>query len=196
MKNPGENRSGKPDLYDNMDLNQVELKLWTVAMMPEECTKELQELFGEVTYQHLSKEEQITLGTALLEETVTNARLQNIFDLHPTDIGKILFGLVEKNMLVSDSKGRWTSYKINRQYEKTPEQFYITDIEQEQPALNATDHVIYDFIRANGMITTQQVIEITGITTQQGANVALRRLIDKGLIKMVKKGLHYYYMAI
>jgi predicted HTH transcriptional regulator len=153
-------------------------------------------LFGKVTYQHLSKEEQITLGTALLEETVTNARLQNIFDLHPTDIGKILFGLVEKNMLVSDSKGRWTSYKINRQYEKTPEQLYITDIEQEQPALNATDQVIYDFIRANGMITTQQVIEITGITTQQGANVALRRLIDKGLIKMVKKGLHYYYMAI
>ena len=49
--------------------------------------------------------------------SVSNQRLQQLLDLHPTDIGKILSGLVDKKMLISEWKGRWTTYTINRDYQ-------------------------------------------------------------------------------
>lgn len=36
----------KPDLYQNEELHQVELKLWMSSLMPTECTAYLKELFG------------------------------------------------------------------------------------------------------------------------------------------------------
>ena len=48
-------------------------------------------------------------------------------------------------------------------------------------------------IRANGSITAKKVIEITRITTQQGASNALSRLIDRDLIKSVRLGRSFIY---
>ena len=59
--------------------------------------------------------------------------------------------------------------------------------------LNETDQVIYDYIRANGSITSKKVVEITRITTQQGASNALSRLIDRDLIKSVRRGRSFIY---
>lgn len=94
-----------------------------------ECTEYLQQLFG-LKYNHLNKEEQIILGTAYLENGVTNVRMQSILDLHSTDIGRILSSLVEENMLLADRKGRWTSYRINLNYEMLPEQYQMSDMQQ------------------------------------------------------------------
>ena len=184
----------EPDLYDDPELQQVELKLYTIALMPEECTEYLVNLLGEHTYKHLSSEEQIILGTAYLEESVSNMRLQQMFDLHPTDIGRILGGLVDKGMLVSDWKGRWTTYTINKEYKLECEQLEIADIDIAEISFkNEADRLIYNYIRENGLITTSQVLTITRIGTKQGASVALNRLIKRGLIKKVgvSHGTHY-----
>ena len=186
----------QPDLYEDSDLQQVDLRLFTIALMPEECTAFLTSLLGEKIYQHLIPEEQIILGTAYLEGYVSNQRLQQLLDLHPTDIGKILSGLVDKKMLISQWKGRWTTYTINRDYQQVPEQMSIADVEDSDLQLNATDQVIYQYIRANGFITAKQVTTITKIGTVSGANVALRRLIKQGLV--VKQGSShstYYVLA-
>ena len=58
---------------------------------------------------------------------------------------------------------------------------------------NKTDQVIYDYIEANGFITTNQVLSITSLTTKAGASVALGRLIKSGLIIMIRKGRHVIY---
>ena len=184
----------EPDLYDDPELQLVELKLYTIALMPEECTEYLVHLLGEHTYKRLSSEEQIILGTAYLEGSVSNMRLQQMFDLHPTDIGRILGGLVDKGMLVSDWKGRWTTYTINKEYKREYEQLDMEDVDIVEVSFkNEADRLIYNYIRENGLITTAQVLTITRIGTKQGASVALNRLIKRGLVKKagVSHGTHY-----
>lgn len=184
----------EPDLYEDTELQQVDLKLYTIALMPEECTIFLSELLGTKVYQKLTSEEQIILGTAYLEGSVSNQRLQQMLDLHPTDIGKTLSGLVDKGMLVSEWKGRWTTYTINSEYKKQAEQLDFSDIEE--PGIvfrNETDRIVYNYIRTNGMITSKQVISNTKVTTQQGASAALNRLIVRGLIVKQGSGHNVYY---
>ena len=192
----GEENWRKPDLSEDTELRQVNLKLWMISLMPQECTEHLQSLFG-LKYTRLNKEEQIILGTAFLEGSVTNARMQSIFDLHSTEIGHILAGLVESNMLIADKKGRWTSYILNEEYQTQDEQLDIEEIQSGEIVFrNDTDRIIYEYIRTNDFITSHQILDITRINTPQGANVALGRLIDMGLIKKIRKGRQFIYQLI
>lgn len=184
----------KPDLSENEELHQVELKLWMISLMPQECTDYLQRLFGQ-EYAHLSGEEQIILGTAYLEGEVTNSRLQSILDHHSIEIGHILSNLVEKSMLVANKKGRWTSYKLNNGYVISLKEESIKESDPFSPTFkNDTDRIIYEYICANHFITTREVLNITKIASLQGAYAALNRLIDRGLIiKKSEKGNKFIY---
>lgn len=189
----GEEQWRKPDLTQNEELHQVELKLWMISLMPVECTEYLNQLFG-LKYNYLNKEEQIILGTAYLENGVTNVRMQSILNLHSTEIGRILSSLVDENMLIADRKGRWTSYRLNFNYEILPEQYQMSDMQQPEIEFrNATDRIIYEYVCAKGFITSSQVLQITRINTNQGASVALNRLISQNLLKMVRKGKTFTY---
>ena len=189
----GEENWRQPDLYDDQELHQVDLRLWMVSLMPMECTEYLYSIFG-MAYQHLQSEEQIILATAYLEEKVSNARLQSVLGMHSIEVGRLLSDLVEKNMLIVERRGRWTTYQINEQYEIQPEQLGLVDISISNPNLNKTDQIIYQFIQANGMITTQQVVDIIDtISTMQGASVAINRLIKKGLLVKNQQGRHVFY---
>ena len=183
----------KPDLCENTELHQVELKLWTISLMPQECTEHLKSLFG-LAYSHLDNNSQIILGTAYLEEKVTNSRIQSILDLQSIEIGHILSDLVEKEMLIADKKGRWTSYQLNEEYKAKAEQLNFNDIPNSKIEFNnQTDQRIYEYILENGFITSAQILDITAITTSQGANAALKRLIKAGLIVKIRKGRQFYY---
>lgn len=187
----GEENWRKPDLSTNEDLHQVDLKLWMVSLMPQECSEYLQKLFGK-EYSKLDKESQIILGTAYLEGAVTNVRMQSIFELHSTEIGRILTTLVERGMLVPNRKGRWTSYQINTGYIIQAEQISLSDIDTKEIHFkNTTDQIIYDYILVNGFITTRQIIEITQITTPAGASIALKRL--NKWVEKVREGRQFIY---
>ena len=58
---------------------------------------------------------------------------------------------------------------------------------------NETDRIIFEYIKVNGFITVHQVLDITRITTNQGANVALGRLINAGVVQKVRQGRHFIY---
>ena len=189
----GEENWRKPDLSEDTEMRIVNLKLWMISLMPQECTEHLQALFG-YKYSRLKKEEQIILGTAHLEGSVTNARMQSIFDMHSTEIGHILAGLVDANMLIADKKGRWTSYNLNEDYQIQAEQMDIDDIQPAEIVFrNDTDRIIYEYIRTNGFITTHQILDITRINTSQGANAALGRLMKMDLVKKIRKGRQFIY---
>ena len=188
----GEENWRKPDLSENPDLREVTLRLLTISLMPAECSSFLQNHFG-AAYVKLERNEQIILGTAYLENGVSNTRLQTILNLHSTDVGKLLSHLVEQNMLVVNSRGRWTTYSINSEYILEPEQTSFNDLQTAYDKLNETDKLIYDYIRANGSITAKKVVEITRIQTQQGASNALGRLIDRNLVKPVRRGRSFIY---
>lgn len=189
----GEENWRKPDLSEDTELRRADLKLWMVSLMPQECTEYLHSLFG-TAYSRLNNIEQIILSTAYLEESVTNSRLQSVLDLHSTEIGRILSGLVDANMLLTNKKGRWTNYRLNLDYELQAGRFSQTTLSPaERIFSNETDRIIYDYICANNFITTHQVLSITRISTPQGANVALGRLIRSGLIRKVRKGRQFIY---
>lgn len=184
----GEENWRKPDLWENEELHQVELKLWMISLMPRACTEQLTRQFGQA-YLSLPKEQQLILATAQLEQGVTNARLQSILNLHSTDIGHILAGLVEQGLLISDKKGRWTRYCLNEEHSTQPEQLKLENFSADTVVLkNATDRMIYEYIKKFGTITTAKVVEITNIRTQQGASVALGRLRKADLVKKVRQG--------
>lgn len=184
----GEENWRKPDLWENEELHQVELKLWMISLMPRACTEQLTRQFGQA-YLSLPKEQQLILATAQLEQGVTNARLQSILNLHSTDIGHILAGLVEQGLLISDKKGRWTRYCLNEEHSMQPEQLKLENFSADTVVLkNATDRMIYEYIKKFGSITTAKVVEITNIRTQQGASVALGRLRKADLVKKVRQG--------
>lgn len=183
----GEEQWRKPDLSENLDLHEVSLRLLTVSLMPPECSEFLQNRFGEA-YSELSREEQIILGTAFLEKGVCNTRLQTILNLHSTAVGKLLAHLVGCGMLVANARGRWTTYTISEDYTPSPVQISLDLDNNVYDELNGTDKMIYNYIRANGFITTKIITEITRISSLQGANVAATRLVDKKLIKRAPKG--------
>ena len=191
----GDEQWRKPDLYQDDELHQVELRLWMTSLMPIECTEFLKKLFG-LKYDHLDRESQIILGTAYLEESVSNVRMQSILNMHSTDIGHLLSSLVEQKFLVADRKGRWTRYRLNLNYTIVSEQYSLEDmvvIDKGNQIKNESDRIIYKYIEANGFITTKQVLEITKITTSQGANMALGRLMKLDLIEKKRKGRQFYY---
>jgi len=189
----GEENWRKPDLSVNEELHQVDLKLWMISLMPQECTEYLQQLFSS-EYCKLSNNEQIILATAYLEGSVTNSRLQAMLGLHSTEIGHILSELVESSMLVANKKGRWTSYSINNAYESTATQLNLSDLmPSEIKFKNSSDQIIYDYIHANGFITTHQILNITSIKTLQGASIALGRLMAADIVVKVRKGRQFIY---
>lgn len=189
----GEENWRKPDLSEDTELRQVDLKLWMISLMPQECTEHLQSLLG-YEYSKLSREEQIILGTAFLEGSVTNSRMQSMLELHSTEIGRIFSGLVNAKMLLANKKGRWTDYRLNEDYKAQAEQFQKVEITSSAVQfLNDTDKIVYDYIRTNGFITIPQIIEITRIRTQQGANTAIRRLMKSGLVVRVSEGRQFVY---
>ena len=73
------------------------------------------EIFGD-DYREAEKEEQYILATAFSEGIIANNTVQLLLDKNPLEVGKLLYALVGKNMLLSTNKGRWTTYSINTAY--------------------------------------------------------------------------------
>ena len=190
----GDENWRKPDLSQDEELHQVTLKLWMISTMPKECTDHLKKLFGRV-YTHLSQNEQLILGTAYLEGSVTNSRLQALLDLHSTDVGHLLSDLTARNLLLVNWKGRWSSYQVNENYQPEAEQIDLSDIfSDDQDSLRKSDKMIYEYICTNGFITSSQVISLVpDITTKSGATAALRRLKKGQLIEKVREGRQFIY---
>lgn len=188
----GEENWRKPDLRQNEELHQVELNLWMISLMPQECSEYLKKLFGWV-YDGLKKEEQLILGTAYLESGVTNSRMQSILELSGVEIGHILASLVDRNLLIADKNGRWSSYRLNNDYQIPSEQLHLDFQVDEIEVKNKTDRAIYEYIKTNGFITSKQVLGITRIKTPQGVNIALGRLMKSGLIQKKRTGKQYIY---
>ena len=99
--------------------------------------------------------------------------------------------LVDKNFLIQSSKNRWTFYILNTDFKKAK----IQAPEILGLSLNATDQEIIEFLLRNGTITTKDIVtSVDSINTSQGALIAIKRLMDTGLVKRQRNGRHIYYM--
>ena len=79
-------------------------------------------------------------------------------------------------------------------YQIPPEQLDLTEHVQTVPSFkNETDKIIYEYICVNGFITTPEILQITKISTIQGANLAINRLLKMDLIRKERKGRRFVY---
>jgi ATP-dependent DNA helicase RecG len=100
-----------PSLELTSHPDRVRLAMPMVSLIPEAALSGLREYFGS-DVDGLDEGEVQALATAFIEGRVTNARLQELVDRHPTDITRLLLGLCERGYLMSDNKRRWTSYRL------------------------------------------------------------------------------------
>ena len=105
----------QPCLVERPELHLVELTLTMTSLISDDCHKALQDIYGD-DYNALTKEEQLVLATALTEESTSNYRMQQLLGKNSLEVGKILYALVGKDMLIPDNKGRWTSYSLNSEF--------------------------------------------------------------------------------
>lgn len=91
--------------------DRVILTLPMVSLIPAETLVELKQSFGQVI-DTLKPVELQALATAHLEGSVSNGRLQELVQDHRFDITKALQHLCELELLSSDNKRRWTTYRL------------------------------------------------------------------------------------
>ena len=108
----------KPLLCESNDLHTVELTISMTSVISEECIQQLRTILGETVFQSLDNEEVLILSVALTEGTVKNSLIQTLLDKNSLQVGKLLYSLVERNILVTESRGRWTSYGVNQNFRK------------------------------------------------------------------------------
>jgi ATP-dependent DNA helicase RecG len=100
-----------PQLETSTDPDRVRLTLLMVSLIPAETLTELKTRLGS-HFSGLSPQGLQALATAHLEGFVTNERLQQLLDEHPSDITFLLTRFCEKGLLVSDGRRRWTRYRL------------------------------------------------------------------------------------
>ncbi len=101
----------RPDLQEDFDLRQVDLKLWMVSLFPPEAIEYMRHLLGD-KFDGLSSDEQAVLVTAYLEEEINSPRIQTLLDKNVFEVGRILFHLTNLGYLVSAGRGRGTTYSV------------------------------------------------------------------------------------
>ena len=105
----------KPILIEHSDMRSVDLTVSMVSLISPVIEKKLVSIYGEL-YNTLPKKEQFVLASALSEGSVTNYIVQLQLDMNPLDAGKLLYAMVNKRLLISSGKARWTTYSINTRY--------------------------------------------------------------------------------
>ena len=100
-----------PSLVEDAEAVHVSLGLSTASLLPEATLHRLTDQYGS-RFTELGEAESTAVVTAAIEGRVSNPRLQELLDLHPTEITNLLGGLVANGLFASHGGGRWTYYTL------------------------------------------------------------------------------------
>ena len=100
-----------PRLTEQHEPDRVRLDMPMISLMPQWAFAGLRERIGP-DFERLAQPERIALATAMIEGDVTNTRMQDLVKDHPSDITKLLRGLVGRSLLDTDNQRRWTRYRL------------------------------------------------------------------------------------
>jgi ATP-dependent DNA helicase RecG len=103
-----------PSIQEKTRPDRVELVLPMVSLIPPESLGRLRRQFGD-RFDTLQQLEVQILVTAEIEGEVSNSRIRLFSDQHPSDLTRMLQGLVGKGFLVRDGQGRWSTYRLPAQ---------------------------------------------------------------------------------
>lgn len=109
----------KPFLELESQPDRVKLTLPMINVIPDTILDELNATLGDVS--QLTPDELTALSFCLIEESISNQRLQYVLNLHRSDITHLLKKLCMEGYLESDNNGRWTTYKIKASVDTSTE---------------------------------------------------------------------------
>ena len=99
-----------PYVEETTKPDRFRLVLYMQSLLPDNFMAMLHKCFGDDI--HFSNDEITALAIAFSEGVVSNSRIKEVSSIHPTDITKILQGLVSKGCLSMDGYGRGATYKL------------------------------------------------------------------------------------
>ncbi|MDZ4079731.1 RNA-binding domain-containing protein [Hydrocarboniphaga sp.] len=126
----------RPILYELAEPEQTLMELRMSSLVPEQAVAEIVSHLGD-QFWALPELARLALVTAQSEGVVSHARLREMSTEHPTDITKMLAGLVRNEMLVSYGAGRGTVYCLPWQEREPKGLFETTGSRPESPELHA-----------------------------------------------------------
>jgi ATP-dependent DNA helicase RecG len=100
-----------PRLMAQTQPDRVRLDMPMLSLMPEWAFEDLRRSLRN-RFDALSEHERVVLATALIEDEVTNVRMQDLIAMPSAEITKLLRGLVTKGLLEADNQRRWTRYRL------------------------------------------------------------------------------------
>jgi hypothetical protein len=106
----------RPYLRIENQPDRLVLELPMFSIIPEDTFDSIRKLFGNEV-DALGKNELTILASCQIEGEISNNRLQYLLDLHRTDITGLLQELCRAGYLISENKGRWTTYHLNENFE-------------------------------------------------------------------------------
>jgi ATP-dependent DNA helicase RecG len=100
-----------PRLTTQSQPDRVCLDMPMLSLMPEWVFIGLREKLGS-RFDALNERERLVLATGLIEDDVTNVRMQDLIAAPSAEITKLLRVLVTKGLLETDNQRRWTRYRL------------------------------------------------------------------------------------
>jgi len=110
-KNWNEQHWKIPELEERFESNQTILVLRMTSLLPEDVILHLKAIFGQ-KFDEFDQLERIALVTAKAERCVTHRRLLELSKEHPSELTRILHGLVDRKVLMSEGAGKGTFYYL------------------------------------------------------------------------------------
>lgn len=108
--------------------------------------------------------------------SVTNNRLQIICAEHPYDLTKLLYNMVQKELLKVEGYGKGKKYYINSDY-----RVYIT---KENLDFSDDEKKVYYYIKEKGYITTKLCKDELGYTKYKSISILNALLDNKAIVKI------------
>lgn len=174
----------KPDLDENSDIKEVQLKLWMISMFPKEITDYIHNLLGD-THINITKESLTVLSVAYVENGVTNQRLQTILEKNSLEVAKLLKSLTGVELLIAENRGRWTTYKLNTDFKTSLGRLSNGLSNRLSNELsNSTTQQIFNIIKQNPYITRSELSKTIRIS-----DTAVQKHIKKlKFMNKIKRG--------
>lgn len=154
----------KPDLDEITELKEVRMKLWMLSMYPKEVEVFLHKGLGN-GYDNLSSDALSVLSVAYVEKEVSNQRLQTLLEKNSLEVSKVLKLLTDLDLLIADNKGRWTTYKLNSEYNQSGLSNGLSNrLSNRLSKSESTTISILSLIRENPYITRKEIASKIGIS--------------------------------
>jgi len=102
----------RPYVQIDTEPDRITLQMPMFSVIPDGTLTDLKQQFG-ASVEALGKDELTALAVCHIEGEITNNKLQYNIDKHRSDITKMLQDLCKNNYLISENRGRWTTYRLN-----------------------------------------------------------------------------------